>query len=314
MALLGPPEDRLDDALTLEWDAPAQCPTAEQVRRRVALAIPPGEAPSRRVHATGSVEVEAERWRLALTIETAEGTSSPGAEAADCETLVDAAVVQLSMALEVEAQEQADPEPQPQPQPPPSHENEPEAEPEPEPEPERRWDGMAGLHAGAGFGLVPTVDAWLAVSAASRFRLPSAIESAARIEVSLGHVFAQTERVTPDSDAGVQVAAWWLGPRGCWEPIVGAWSFPLCGGPDLAIVVGRGVGVDESTRASRFWLGVAGGGSVQWQPTPRLGLRLGIESFVTAVRPSFTVDRLEAVFRVRRGGIRGLFGLYVVLP
>lgn len=82
----------------------------------------------------------------------------------------------------------------------------------------------------------------------------------------------------------------------------------------MAIVDGRGVGVAEAGRARRLWLAVAGGGSAQWHPVPRIGVRLGVESFVTVLRPSFTVDRLDAVYRVGAAGLRALLALQFVLP
>lgn len=314
-----PAVDANAEALRLQWDAPATCPGTQEVAHRVALSIPPGERATRRVDAAATVSTSAaDQWQLALVIDTGDGTITPTANAADCETLVDAAVVHLVMALEPAAAVE------------PSEPTEPSATdsvvpPRPPVDNDRdtpaRVRGLFGGGGGVGFGLLPRVDGWIALNGGVLIRTRSQrVVSFVRAEVFVGHGLAQTQRLAAGNDAGVRVAAWWVGPRACWEPVVAGrsdlatFSFPLCGGLEFAAMAGRGEGVQQSLGATRLWFGFAAGASAQWQPLRRLGLRLGAESFVTATRPSFTLDRGAPVYTVGRAGVRALLAVQVTLP
>jgi hypothetical protein len=320
--------------LDLRWEAPPECPTADAIEARTVAELPPGTRASTRVRAIGRVEESASgEWRLHLQLESAAGRLTPETSAADCDELADAAAVQIAMALEpvpIEPEPVAAPEPEPvervepaaepAPEAPPPADDPPTATPSATPRP--RVTGALSSGGGVGVGIVPDLDAWLLLSGAVLVALPTrAFSSQARAEMLVAYALPRTRAATDGTAAGIRVSAWSIGPRGCWEPRVASvqrtsatFSFPLCLGADVLAVTGRGEGVRRSYRATRAAVAVVGGAHLIWHPLARLGVRAGVESWVTAVRPAFDIDDSPPLYTVGQFGIRGLFALQASLP
>src|SRR5690606_15241809 len=111
---------------------------------------------------------------------------------------------------------------------------------------------------------------------------------------------------------------WGASVRGCGEPGVSRFTFPLCLGVRAAAAIGRGEGTAfvEETSAARPWLRITrGAGAVAWLAQGRLrpgrvGLELRVRGHVALVRPSFdTAPTGEVLHRAGRGGAEMVFGV-----
>lgn len=307
-----------DELLRVDWAVPSECPDEAELRRRVETLIDPAlerDAVEARV---AIVRIDARRLALHMQVTTERGTLTPSGDADNCDTLVDAAALQIALASDPRSFGPSSEPARPPPPPPPS-EDEPSRD-EGDANRSRRVSGRLGVGGGVGLGVLPDVDGWLVATSAvvvtPRWRWAARV----RGEALLGHVLSRAEPVPSGAPgAAVRVSAWWLALRGCLEPsltrapdpIVRA---PLCLGPELAAVVGRGEGVARSLTATRPWWALGGSAAIVIRLMERLDARVGAESFVTIIAPSFTVDDGDPVYAAQRFGVRGLVTLEARLP
>ncbi|MBV1857612.1 MAG: hypothetical protein KUG77_04310, partial [Nannocystaceae bacterium] len=115
--------------LELQWDAPAQCPSQEQLQSTLEAALAEDESAWAQLQVRGVVRPGPDGLLLELTIDDGAGAVTHHAQSEACETLMAALEIQVLLAAA------AAPPPKPKPAPLPEPEPEPEPEPKPKPAP-----------------------------------------------------------------------------------------------------------------------------------------------------------------------------------
>ena len=307
-------------ALTLIWEAPAQCPDESEVRRRVTSYLSDA-TPMRELSARAVVEESARGWVLTLAYDSSEKTI----EAPSCEELGDAAALILSLAL---APTVRGPEaPVPELREAPSEAEEPEAEepeapassppiealeseaPEFEPEPPQavpargRAQALLRADVALGVGVTPTLTSTRLVA--------GVVWPRARLEVS-GTLW------TPSDTRGVSdpqlVTMGTVQVHGCGVPHTRRLEFPLCAG--LAVGALR---VDERSASPveirhRPWTGASLSTSVVWRFRPYAALWFGPELTLGFGRVTVPLIGNARDYRTGLVAIRGALGIEFNFP
>jgi hypothetical protein len=328
------------DSVELQWDAPASCPTLDEVREEIAALL--GE----REPTTGSLTVEArvradgDAYLLQLALRTASGSDVRDLRGAPCKelaratalivaTMVDPlAVVRRIEELEAAATQAgtaADSRTSLPPIVPLASELHDERSLAPGREREDplsivakppstqhataspsplgvslRLEGIAGLAA------LPRIDGGLAVAA-------GLLTKHLRLEVGAAHLFAQPRAHPARREVGLRVWTTTAIVRGCGVPLVGRWEFPVCGGGELGAMAARGDGsaVTGAVVARSPYANVFAEVHVVWRATRHFGLWVGGQAIVNVARPRFTVGSLDPFFITPIGGGRAKLGVEV---
>jgi len=80
-------------SVDVAWSAPAECPTSEELRRRVVASLPPDVA----VRARGVVDKRAGRYKVMLDVETADARGERALEAPSCDALASSVAVVVAI-------------------------------------------------------------------------------------------------------------------------------------------------------------------------------------------------------------------------
>lgn len=300
--------------VTLRWDAPEGCPTADELRRGVeALLGAALDAPGRAaIEIDGRITRDAERWALTLRIANDSGARLRELPGAGCEELTDVAVVLIAVAIDPESSlpgpEPTPTDPTPPPIDPPTTPARPTATPPTKTPPRNaatsQLGAALGVHAALGFGALPRIAGGLGLEAALLRR---------RLRVELGGTFWLPRDTTTDEPATGTVRLWHLDARACGVPGWRRVQLPLCGGLQAGAMSGRAQGVLRPRSARLPWFALEAGAGVLVLPTPRVGLRLDVRGAIPLVRPGFAIDG-QQVHRARAAGVVATFGVELRLP
>ncbi|MFV8751013.1 hypothetical protein ACNOYE_10750 [Nannocystaceae bacterium ST9] len=315
--------------VTLDWQAPATCPSEAEVLARVRARVPASTSATLSIRAR--VSADESSHRVELELRNAEGESMRSFAARDCETLTDAVVLVVAVTFdpvwlveqlererapsegpELEAPEPEAPEPEaPEPEAPESTRIDAPIELglqlEPAAEPSPRVSLRVGLRAFGGGGYGPTRGAHGFVGGALAL-------IGERWRVELGARWSAPRVVRRAEGAGGRFEAWSLGARGCFVPVARALEFPLCLGIEAGLVRGRGLeSLPRVETASFPWVAGSVAQGLWWAPLDRLALGVELELVLPFTRGSFLVDERE-VERIAGIGVRGLAGVELRLP
>jgi hypothetical protein len=306
------PASEPGSSVGIEWSAPARCPGADEVQRRLSRSLAGSAADPRGLRAR-AVVTEDEGGVLTLVLELERDDGPVGRrtmQASDCDELATAAVLIVALAvdpqaeleaplptedgaavppapIEVEPPEPAPPEPEPPkpapPKPAPPKPAPPEPAP-PEPAPPRPVMLHAGLRLGAGAGLsvLPGATAAISVAAATWGR-------AWRAELGASY-WTPVETRPGDGVTGGRIQQWSFDARGCGLVRPGPLELPLCAGLDVGAVHGEGVGVPSPRQVASLRLAFAAGAALVWRPArwnERVGPWIGADLLVALVRARF---------------------------
>jgi phenylpyruvate tautomerase PptA (4-oxalocrotonate tautomerase family) len=323
----------------LTWSAPKSCPKKAEVLAKITELVerPLGQDPERTLVVTGKVTRTKGKYALVLVVVDRGAETTREFTAAKCRELLEPAAVVVAVA--VDPVEQAPAEALIVPEPPATIEAEevtpepmPEAEPEVEVEAEplavadapstststststsqplprrRRARGLkaiVGVRGGVDGGNLPGVGGVLEGSV-------GVLVGPARFEVAVLHVFARRRERDDGTGGTFRVTA--ARPQGCFEPGVGRFAFPICGGVELGVMRAAGVGVERSETVRALWLGLVAGAGFVGAPLPWLALGVRAELVLTPLRREFTLDDDTLVTTGVAGG-RGLAVIEVRLP
>jgi hypothetical protein len=314
-ALLAP-----SPTIAVQWEAPAVCPSADEVRAMVEQLSSADVVEAREATVTAQAVIREQdgRFLATLTVDSPEGRQRRELDADDCALLGRATAVVVSVALDPVAVAANMPEPEPEPTPAPEPEppaSKPEARPEPTswpvvvspPPPVRpRWPFEYGLRAAFGVGglILPAVGVGFAL--APYVGLPFL-----HVRVSGQYWPPRTRTIdgVRDATAAIQLAA--AGVRVCPILRTGRWRFPLCIGSDVGAVIGRARGdlVDSRGPVSSAWGAFILQPGVEVSITPRFGVWAAFEGAISYNRPTFHLDNVGAVYQAGRFGPRALLGI-----
>jgi hypothetical protein len=302
------PEPRAE----LSWEAPAECPTQDQVRSYAErllgkpIAGPAGKA----IEAQGQVRRnDTGHWELSLRIVVGDHVEQETLVARQCRALGDAMALKVALACDpfavvdaVQSDEAAPTEPAAAPAPPPSAPASTRA-------PAGRDRSSAprlGLRpsGGIGFEQLPGVSPGVALFGSVAWRT-------VRVELGAQYYFGRDAHYPdlPSIGAHLQLVSGVV--RGCLVPTLGAVGLPLCGGFELGLMRGQGFGVEEAFAAESAWAAVVAGPAVRVAVAPWAALWLEGDAVISLVRPGFRMRNLGTLYTAPGSGARALLGLEV---
>jgi hypothetical protein len=281
---------RADDRYSLDWQAPAECPSKARVDEAVRAWL---DKP-RPDQAAGGVRVDAQvhavegGWELALTLVAPGGAERQSLIAARCETLVELVALKVALAADpaallrsLEASR---------------------AGRAPSPAPRFALHGALG----AGLGPLPDVSAFAVVGGA--MKLPGW-----RVELD-GTAWLPRPASYPElPSVGANLSLVTGIARGCLAPAMGAIDFPICGGVELGVLRGSGFGVAQVETSSQLWAAAVVGPAVHWPLGSAVSFALGADAVIGMVRPAFHMRNLEQLYRPDTVAARISAGLEVQL-
>jgi len=332
--LLEPPAS---GSVTLDWDAPPECPQQSQLRARVEqlLGEPLDATSGEHFAAHGVVRHDGARWDLELALSTADGTERRPLEADSCEALTEAAAVVISIALAPRSQDHDPPtreetpvapegpretrapddtpppakRPRPRAAQPRSRAEQPRSRAEqPRSRPKRASPAPIGgfVRAVGGFsvGPLPSITPVVGLGLGLRRR-------AFRTELLGRYAFART--ATRD-ESSARIAAWTVAAQFCFAPAWRRLEFPLCAGTELGMIMGRGDNVEAPRSHALLWAAADLNAGLIVRPIPRLGIGVQADLVVPFTHPGFSVDGVGLLHRASAIGAYGLLGIEVCFP
>ncbi len=296
------------EQLRLSWDAPADCPSAEDVRSATLRGV--------RAHGGAHADVlEAEArvtqvqtgdgpgWRVHLVTRRGSFTGEREIEAATCDGVAEATAVVLALAL-VPAESASDGDTTAQPDPGP-----------PEPDAPRR--GAPAREAPfLAFGASAAVDASTLPSAAAGGSVTLAwTPGPLRIEADARRWVSQSGTLSTATTAGARFSMTSLGGRGCWAVVrAGTFEASPCAGADAHLVSAEGFGSDANFAASGQWAALSAGALGRVTVASWLAARARVEGFVPLARPTFVVENAGPVHRPPVFGVAAALGVEALFP
>lgn len=321
-ALAGP-------AVELRWDAPAGCPSQEEVAGQIAEMVgDSAEAPAR---VEFRVERRDERWQLVGEISGVADGGRRELSAASCEELAEAAVLIVAIAVDPPVVPEA-----PEPAPVGEAEPEPVAAPVVEPasteqaqrqlraerafvwlsrSPTRRAWALVGLGGGAGIGVLPGPAGVVRLSLGVRGSRRPGVFTTERWSVALVQDvwLPRGLEVSSAPRYGGRFWAYSAGVRGCGVVWTGEsvesgggrrLSVPLCGAIAAGVMVGEGTGaLSVSQRRVAPWVTASAGPGLRVRLSPQVGLLFAAEVVVALARPQFDITGEGVVCCGRVGGL-----------
>lgn len=308
MAVASPPSA----AAEFRWDAPAGCPSQDEVTANVerTLERPLADIDGRHISVIARARPGTDGWDLKVWTVTLDQTQERTLKTKDCATAAEAAAVFAAMAIDPPPD--AEPEPAAEPESTPEPEFTPEPEPEPpppqEPEPDHpRLEFHLGAHAGPSWGSTPGVAGLAGLMLTAR-------RKRFRAELDVRYGFTQEARYVDQPSVGAALQQAFVVVRGCGLVRPEAkLQVPLCGGVEAGALIGRGQGVERARTDSIPWLAAQARGGVLGWVHPRVALSLAAEPFVALYRPAFRISPVGVLWRPRAAGVRGLAGVEIRL-
>jgi len=323
----GSPASSTSPGVALAWSAPAECPSRAAVLGEVRAILEGGAASAHSVEAAATVERAGQRWRVALTIRSDQGSGVRSLDADSCEALASAVALIVALAVDPTRRAPADAGAPPDAQAPARASTDadagaapsPPSSPQPRPHDEREEEdgprlvvGVAGV---ADFGDLPSPALGGSVAVAGLYRR-------ARLEAR-GRTYASQRVADLARPAqGVDLAYLGLDARACLAVLAtgraardGVAVSP-CLGVDLSRVAGSGFGGTKTFSGNGSWVAFEGGLLGTWALASSVALRVGVDLLVPTSRPGFVVlapDGSTAESLHRPASIGGRFDLGVEL-
>jgi hypothetical protein len=282
----------------LTWDAPPECPTAQEVERDITRLI--GESSHERtVRASATVTGSDDGWKVRVRMESSGEVSERSLSAPTCRALEKAVALVIAITIEPRA---ASGEPPPPPPPPPPVEP-PPPKPPPPPPPvvhEPPLKGFAALGPATEIGLLPELGVGGELSVGLRLSIFSA-------ELS-GAIYAPESTTVMGPNGGRFILASG-GLRACGRVLGGQVELFGCGETTVNRLAGRGFGVTVPESASTLLAGFGVGPRVDVRLSPVFLLLFDVEAIYAPGRASFVLDNVGRVYTAKHVGMSGRFGL-----
>ena len=299
----------------LRWDAPASCPSSDDVLTMVQRFVSAAPRPEGwRAQAEARVQEVEGHFVLTLRMRFPEGEVWRSIDGESCAVVAEGAALIVSVLLDPQAvlaeiEATADTrEPLPSP-----------AEPEPEapapapivepvvvtaaPAPALR--GTLGFAALAAFGVLPRFGFAPALSGGIE-------RGALRAELRTTFDIPQSAFVA-DTDGGARISLLGIAALGCYRPQWNAISLPICAGPELGWLRARGEGLQQTFTVHRLLVDLQASAALAYAVRPRLRLRAQIDGLVPITPHAFVVADLGEAHRTRPVATRMGLGLEIVL-
>ena len=303
--------------LSLDWDAPAECPDAGYVRRQVD-ALFAGEsrpADSRRVHVDARVTVVRDvdrRYHVALRTVRNETVGERGMEGASCRSLADAVALVIALAMNPSratearastatestsellraspASEPTDTSARPAPPVAGATANQAEAVPRSASRVSPRWQGAVSAGTAADAGSMPGIAYGLALRA-------MALVGSAGLEGYATYFPGQVGRLAASPTEGGTFRLVLGGLRACYSPRRGDLDVAGCAGFELGSLHADGFGVLHPRPADSLWVAGALGLRASLEIVAPFRLALDLTMGVPLLRDRFALDQIGVVYQ-----------------
>ena len=297
LALVGPPTTPTNaegraPSVALEWQAPAGCPTEDDVRGAVERLVgdtpAPGGLPAA---AKATVHAVADRGYIVdLEVSVPTGKTERTAAGRTCQEVADATAVlvaslvspdAVAATVHATAGDPLDP-----------------IAPPPDDAPTLRHPirGFVRISGAGSYGVLPRWGGGPGLAGGidygrARFEARTFVDAPQRVGVA-------------GTSASVTFVAWSGALVGCFVPARGTLTFPLCLGPELAWVRGASAGFERNRVAHRLLVDVVGGVALSYAPVRWLALRAELDGLVVLTPGRFVIDDVGQLHRIRTGSIR----------
>jgi len=291
----GPGHAEETGAFSLSWQAPAGCPSRDELRAQVArllggtIRVPHGGD----IRARAVVE-HGQNWSLAIETESSGRPGQRAIEAASCQDLADATALIIALMIDPDAVAAHAAQPKPIPAPPP-----PDSRPAPSPK-RRSVEYLVGVHAAASQGTLPSFD----VGAGGGIGLAG---RRWRVELRGTYGLRRDQTVAaaalPGASGQFSFAAAAL--AACLNFRWGGLALGPCADAELGLVSAKGVGVSESFPAQTLWSALGGGAFAAIPLGPHLSLPLHLDVLAPLQRTEFVLKNVPGrVFKAPAVGGR----------
>jgi hypothetical protein len=266
---------------SLDWEAPAACPSASFVSEEVArlLGHAPGLAADRPVFADAKVTSVGSGFIVRIALTTSEGRGERTLRDRSCERLALATALVVSLTIDPEAD--ATPKPAPPATVPPEAPAPPPMPPKQAPRPQRRRF-TAGVEAGVDLGIFPDPDARLSALFGVSWR-------ALRYELAVGYDFPEFAPAPGNISRGANLWLATLKVRSCLMPIDGVLEVGGCLSVEGGFFFAEGVRISAPLNKAYPWAAVLAGARLEWHAGGTLSFRLEADGGPSLVRPSFEI-------------------------
>jgi len=266
-------------AFTFSWQAPAGCPSRDEVNAEIArllggtIRVPQGgDIKARAVVSRGLT------WALAMETELAGRPGRRSIEAASCQDLADATALIIALMIDPDAVAAHATQPRPVAPPPPA-----ETAPAPQQRP-RTMQYLVGIHAAGSQGTLPSVDVGLGGGIGLAGRLW-------RVELRGTYGLRRDQKAMAPAPPGAygqfNFAAAAL--AGCFNLGREGLAFGPCADAELGVVSAKGVNVSQSLPADTTWLALGGGVYAAVSLGHHLSLPLHLDVLAPLRRSEFVV-------------------------
>ncbi|MEM6991475.1 MAG: hypothetical protein AAF721_13285 [Myxococcota bacterium] len=303
-------------SFALEWEAPSECPTREDVVVRVEALVGQTVSPAANADRIAFASVarrDDDRWVLRIETRTAQGLAERElVHAGSCATMADAAATMVAIALDPRGLGATEPEPEPAPEPvvEAAAAVDPTPSPSPAASPQTRREraarrrrqrrarprrtrsrrgsrelppaiGTTGVLAGMGFGALPRLNAVL--GGTFGVLLP-------RLRIAATGVYwlPSALRFAELPEAGADFQLWHggieAGPR---IVLSSRLELDAMAGFEIGQLRGRPVRLTTPQTQTDVWVALPVGGGLAYSPIPWLALRVGLRTAVPLRRPRF---------------------------
>jgi len=324
---IGPgPAVAQEPPVELTWEAPQDCPTADEVRAEIARLLGPSETSRGTIVARAVVVQEGEAFRLELRAADASAGGAGGSRSLtgeSCRTVADAAALIVALMIDPEAVAVAqagspvvDAPPLAESTPPiPPPAVEPVVPPSPSPPraaPEETASGLAPVPVAATTASSPLVRAESPAFVGAGIvgdlgSLPGLAFGPSlhgglvfgALDLRLRLLFLPPRRSAAEAPPTAAGDLWLFagGVAVCWTPLRARIELGACGGLEGGVMLGEGSGVTRSVRDGAPWIGPWAVARAAFEVTPWLAASVALEAMVPLNRPAFVIEGVGTIHR-----------------
>jgi hypothetical protein len=290
--------------LTLDWDAPAACPSKGEMLARIAQLVGANTAASEPLRARAAVtRDDAGGFRGSVDLSAASQTSTRRVDGASCAAVSDALALIVALSINPDAAPlppapeparaaPSAPEPAraaPSPPPPSSESAASSAAVPPSREAHRPWAlGASALIDPSTLGTTA-----FGIEAIAGWRPPPLA-----LEIAADYLASERVTLAARPNEGAAFSLVHVGARGCYEARASRFGLGPCAGAGMDWIAGDGFGSQSPSNATGRMIVLSLSARAVAHIAPWIALRIALEGLAPLVRPQFEIDYAGTVVHV----------------